>query len=230
MNYKAIIFDLDGTIIDTDHVWRRARNQIISNRGHELTPEDEAYLDHHLAGMDTLKSCQIIKDLIQTDDSVEILMKEKIALACQLYQTSICFIEGFIEFHAKARAIPLKMGVATNANAQTVMVTEKKLNLTHYFEHHIYTINHVDNRGKPDPAIYLYAAKQLGVAPKECIAIEDSAHGILAAQLAGMLCIGINSSKKPEQIEKADITVNGYHEIILDKLLYSYETTATHPE
>ncbi len=221
---------MDGTIIDTNHVWHQARKQIIINRGYQLTLEDEAYLDQQLAGLDTLKSCQIIKDLIQTDDSIEILMKEKTALACQLYERGIRFIDGFTEFHAKARAIPLKMGVATNANLQTVIVTDKNLNLTHYFEHHVYTINHVNNIGKPNPAIYLYAAKQLQVDPKECIAIEDSAHGILAAQSAGMLCIGINSGGKPEQIQKADIKVNGYHEIILDELLYSYETNATHPE
>lgn len=219
MKFKAIIFDMDGTIIDTSHVWREARNHIIEKRGYQLSPDDQHFLEHHLAGMDTISSCKIIKDLIQTDDPVEILAKEKRAKAKELYEQGICFIEGFDLFHGRARTIPLKTALATNANLETVMITNKKLNLTHYFEHHLYSINHVNNRGKPDPAIYLYAAQQLNVAPQECIAIEDSAHGILAAQAAGMFCIGINSSANPKQIEKADLRINTYHEIDLDSLL-----------
>ena len=164
--------------------------------------------------------------IIKTDDSVEILMKEKAAIACQLYETGICFIDGFPEFYKKAAEIPLKMAIATNATIQTMEITDKSLNLSQYFGKHLYTINHVNNIGKPNPAIYLYAAKQLGIDPKQCIAIEDSGHGILAAKTAGMFCIGINTGKDLEKIKNADLTVECYEDINLTALLKIKGVTA----
>ena len=219
MNFRAIIFDMDGTIVDTENLWRQASRAVIANRGYILSAQEEMILQEQLPGSGLPKSCQLIKDIIKTDDSIEILMKEKSAIACRLYESGISFIQGFAEFHKKVADIPLKMAVATNANIQTMEITDKSLNLCQYFGKHLYTINHVNNMGKPNPAIYLYAAQQLGIDPKECIAIEDSAHGILAAKVAGMFCIGINTSKKPEQIKNADLKVERYEDINLDALL-----------
>lgn len=219
MNYRAIIFDMDGTIVDTENLWRQASKTLIANRGYTLSKEEECILYEQLPGIGLPNACRLIKDLIKTDDSIEILMKEKSAIACQLYESGICFINGFPEFYRKATEIPLKMAVATNATIQTMEITDKSLNLCQYFGKHLYTINHVNNIGKPNPAIYLYAAKQLGIDPKECIAIEDSGHGILAAKTAGMFCIGINTGKDLEKIKHADLTVECYADINLAALL-----------
>lgn len=220
MRYKAIIFDMDGTIVHTEHLWAQATCKVFENRGHQLTDMQKETLKGQLIGSGLPHACQIIKDMLGTQDSIEIIMKEKLALADQLYEQGIAFIDGFLEFHQKVMSIPLKVGVATNATMHTVQRTECSLNLSAYFGEHVYTINHVHNRGKPDPAVYLYAAAQLGIAPQECIAIEDSAHGIMAAKAAGMLCIGINTSQKPEQIKEAHLRVDSYEEISLENLLY----------
>lgn len=219
MRYKAIIFDMDGTIVQTEHLWHQATCKVFENRGHQLTQMQKDNLTKQLMGSGLPHSCQIIKDMLGTPDSIEIIMNEKLALADQLYEQGISFVDGFLEFHQKVISIPLSVGVATNATMHTVERTECSLNLSTYFGQHVYTINHVHNRGKPNPAIYLYAAAQLGIEPEKCIAIEDSAHGILAAKAAGMLCIGINTSKKPEQIKEAHIQVDRYDQINLELLL-----------
>lgn len=95
----------------------------------------------------------------------------------------------------------------------------KALNLENLFGKHMYTISHVANQPKPNPAIYLYAADQLGHQPHECIAIEDSPTGIQSAKDAGMYCIGINSSRRPELLRAAHAIINHYDEIDLDTLL-----------
>lgn len=219
MRYKAIIFDMDGTIVHTEHLWAQATCKLFENRGHQLTDLQKETLACQLIGSGLPHSCQIIKDMLGTADSIEIIMKEKLVLADQLYEQGISFVDGFLEFHQKVISIPLHVGVATNATMHTVARTECSLNLSHYFGQHIYTINHVHNQGKPNPAIYLYAAAQLGVAPEDCIAIEDSSHGIMAAKAAGMLSIGINTSKKPDQIKEAHVRVDRYDQIELEKLL-----------
>lgn len=219
MRYKAIIFDMDGTIVHTEHLWEQATCKLFENRGHQLTQMQKEILTDQLIGAGLPHACQIIKDMLGTPDSIEIIMNEKLALADQLYEQGISFVDGFIEFHQKVVAIPLQVGVATNATIHTVQRTECSLNLSAYFGSHVYTINHVQNRGKPNPAIYLYAAAQLGIAPEHCIAIEDSAHGIMAAKAAGMLSIGINTSKKLEQIKDAHIRVDRYDQIELEKIL-----------
>lgn len=219
MRYQAIIFDMDGTIVQTEHLWGEATCKVIENRGRILTSQEQNTLKQQLIGAGLPAACQVIKDFLQTDDSIEIIMKEKSRIANQLYDTGIKFIDGFPAFIQKVAAIPLKVGVATNATIDTLERTEKNLKLSQYFGQHLYTINHVNNCGKPNPAIYLYAAQQLGVKPEYCIAIEDSAHGINAAKAAGMFCIGINTSNHPEQIKNADLKVNGYEEIDLEKIL-----------
>lgn len=210
---------MDGTIVHTEHLWHQATCKLFENRGHQLTDMQKEDLTKQLIGSGLPHSCKIIKDMLGTPDSVETIMNEKLALADQLYEQGISFIDGFLDFHQKVISIPLHVGVATNATIHTVQRTECSLNLSAYFGPHVYTINHVHNQGKPNPAIYLYAAAQLGIAPEQCIAIEDSAHGILAAKAAGMLSIGINTSKKPEQIRQAHIQVDRYDQINLESLL-----------
>lgn len=219
MKYSAIIFDMDGTIVNTEPIWQQATQQVIANRGYQLSNEEKEMLINKLTGLGLPKSCQIIKELINTEDSIEVIMKEKAAIACDLYGNGICFIDGFPEFVQKVMAVPLKIAVATNATLETVEITDKSLNLSNYFGSHLYSFNHVNNIGKPNPTLFLYAAQKLGVKPEECIVIEDSAHGVMAARAAGMFCIGINTHKKPEQIKYADLKVNGYAEIDLKKLL-----------
>ncbi len=219
MKFKAIIFDMDGTIIDTENIWRKATHHVITSKGITLTPHLEERLARELCGVALHKSCAVLKEMFDLAHEVEELVHEKRSKADELYALHVKFIEGFPEFHKKIKAKNLLHGVATNAHDQNIETTINKLKLKDYFGEHIYGISKVDYVAKPAPNIYLHVAKQLGVNPSECVAIEDTAHGIEAAQKAGMFCIGINSAGSRDTLKEANFIIDNYDEIDLERLL-----------
>jgi len=219
MNYKAIIFDMDGTIVDSNHIWDQATQDIIIAAGGILTPEKLATLQKELKGLALHASCSIIKEVMELEHQVEELIEAKQNRALELYEQQVHFIDGFKEFFKKVQVQNLKVAIATNADDYTLAATLKKLDLAQFFGKHIYNITHVNYRHKPFPDLYLYAAQQLNIDPKNCIAIEDSTHGIKAAVDAGMFCIGINTGKNRKHLELASLIIEKYEDIDLDDLL-----------
>ena len=212
-NKTAIIFDMDGTIIDTERIWKTANHTVLANRSVPITPELVRELENLMRGMSIYRSCSFLKERFKLADEVHDLVAEKTALANSLYETHLEFIPGFQEFHSQLRARNYEVAIATNAVQSTVDSTNRMLDLTKFFGEHIYTIEHVDRKGKPDPDIYLLAAEKIGKKPHECIAIEDSPHGVVAAQRAGMVCVGINTAGDRAQLHQADLIVDTYKEL-----------------
>lgn len=219
MKYKAIIFDMDGTITNTERIWEEATKRLLEKRGMVYDGELKQKLAHRIAGLATHRACGVIKEIAGLSDRLEDLISEKSLLAHELYEQGVEFIPGFSDFHQKVTQKQIRSAVATNATPKTVQLTDKALNLKRFFGEHLYDVTCVNGICKPDPAIYRYAADKLGIDPRECIAIEDSAHGIASASGAGMFCIGIRTSPDRTQVAKAHQIVDRYDEIDLEQLL-----------
>jgi len=213
MNFKAIIFDMDGTIVDTEKLWRKASHVLLERKGVALTPELVETLSACTAGLSLYESCRVIKELTFIDEPLIDLMDEKSRIAFSLYNDGLTFIPGFVEFHQTVADLNLKNGIATNATDKTIELTDHALNLRRFFGEHMYGISCVAEKGKPHPAIYTFVANKLGMKPEDCLAIEDSAHGIAAAKAAGMTCVGINTAQNRTALAQADMIVEHYKDI-----------------
>ena len=219
MKYKGIIFDMDGTIIDSEHIWRKVTHDLIVSKGIKPTFELLEDIEARFNGIGLRPSCLILKEELNLKDTVEELMVEKQQHVNRLFGDQIKFIDGFKNFHKRALEKNLKVSIATNADDRTLAKTIETLNLQDFFGDHIYNVTHVNNKHKPAPDLFLHAASQLGLDPKDCVAIEDSGHGIKAAVDAGMFCIGINTSKNRDSLKEAHLIIDRYDEICLKRLL-----------
>lgn len=217
--YQAIIFDMDGTIVQTDHIWNQVSAIMLANRN--IRFDETIYeIASQCTGISLKDACIHVKKALGWDESIEELEYEARSIASLLFDSAdISLINGFTTFFQNiVSGTDLKIALATNSPSNIINVIEKKIKLHIFFGKHIYHIDHVNNIGKPNPALYLFTAQQLNVDPGRCIAIEDSASGIAAAKTAGMFCIGINPSNQLNKVD-ADILVNNYSEINLRKIL-----------
>jgi beta-phosphoglucomutase len=219
MKYKAILFDLDGTIIHTEAFWLAATVQIL-NKNPDACPILKQELAHQLIGRALHDSCRLIKETLELSESIDELILEKESCALDLYRDNVTFLKGFETFFLHAtQDHGLKTAIASNSTLKTLAVAKAEAKLHSFFADHIYSFEHVDKKAKPHPDLFLHAAKQLGVAPKECIVIEDSIAGVQAAKAANMFCIRIIDEKTPHKKSAADITVHEYAEIDLNKIM-----------
>ncbi len=219
MRYHGIVFDMDGTIVDTEHIWGMATVALLSKRGIQLTDADKQAIAEHAANANLFLNSAALKMLFTLADDVNDIAQELVAFADEHYAKGIRLIDGFEQFHAKAVGHNLKTALATNAVDSTFHLSKETLSLHKFFGEHLYNISHVNNKTKPDPAIYLHACKQLGLDPQHTVAIEDSAHGVRAAKAAGMFCIGINTAKNPNLLKEADRIIDHYDHLDLHELL-----------
>ena len=217
---KAIIFDMDGTIIDTDHLWKAANRPILDQHApHLLDNQKDAMIDSfkHLTFYELWK---IMQDHCVTEMTIEEIAQQNRRHVQALYRIKgISVIPKFYDFHDKVVQAGLKTAIATSSEQDTVDIILEMVPLKNCFGDHIYNVDHVNKAYKPSPDVYLHAAKMLGVQPTDCIAIEDSSSGIKAAKAAGMYCIGINTGKNKAVLAQADEIVDCFSEIDVEKLL-----------
>lgn len=203
IRFKAVIFDLDGVITDTAHYHYLAWQRLAQSQGVHF---DHAF-NEHLKGIDRMGSLEMI--LASAGRAYS--QQEKLALADEKndhYKTLIDtmsaadLLPGAVQALDAVRAAGLKIGLASvSKNALTVLA---HLGIAGKFDYVVDAATIV--RGKPDPEIFLKAARELGVAPADCLGVEDAVAGVAAIKGAGMYALGIG---KPEVLTQADRVIPG---------------------
>jgi HAD superfamily hydrolase (TIGR01509 family) len=209
----AIIFDMDGTIINTESAWKNATLDTIKKFSGltEFTDEQIKFL-HTLSGTGLYIAINAIKEQFNITNPVEEIADFKIKTADFYLAQDIAFIEGFESFHKKLQAIAMPTGVATNASRENLLNLAQRLNFTQFFGNHLYCSMDAGNKPKPDPAVFLHTAQKLGANPENCIVFEDSLAGFTAAKAAGMKCIAIKNDVNKHYLDQAHSAIATYHD------------------
>ncbi len=210
---KAVIFDMDGTIINSEQHWIDVTDTFLKQQGVSTINAAQRIQMKALSGVKLEDGLKILKDIFNLQKALPDLVTAKKSIAKTIFQTKEThFVDGFHDFHALLIASNIATSLATNADGPLLDIIRKNLNFTKLFGHHCYTIDHVGKIPKPDPALFLHTADKLGVSPDECVVFEDSLPGFQAARAAGMRCIAIKHNRNQDTIVHADSAIDNYHQ------------------
>jgi HAD superfamily hydrolase (TIGR01509 family) len=209
---KAVIFDMDGTIADSEKIAQKVTREFFKKRGIVLTREEEKI-------MFGLNWKDLVKEILNSrrheyKQSIKNTLKERYVRTMRKEVKALPGVYDLLEEISKN----LKIGLATNSRHREVDIIFDKLGFHEYF-HLKLARDHV-KKGKPDPEIYLKAAGIFKVKPSECVVFEDSIIGLKAAKLAGMKTVAIVNTYTREELEpEGDLIIECYRDINLDKII-----------
>lgn len=191
MNYhsgiKAIIFDFDGLIINSEPSWQKADTEFLAQRGVQYDRKTR----EQVRGMGTKEIIEIFKKKYRLEGSVEDLTEERMSLAYKIVLAELSGMEGVEALIKSLHRDGFVLALATAGNirdrAEAILA---KLHIRQYFS--LIQGNDSVKRGKPNPDIYIMTAQTLAIEPSECLVLEDAPNGVLSGKAAGMTVYGVN--------------------------------------
>jgi HAD superfamily hydrolase (TIGR01509 family) len=186
----AVVFDLDGVLVDSEHVWDEVREQLARERGGRW--HDRAQAD--MMGMSSPEWSRYMHDVIGLAESPDEINDEVVRRMQARYAESLPLVPGAVEA-VRRLADRFRLGLASSSNRPLIDAVLEATGLGGVFEATV-SSEEVAN-GKPAPDVFLEAARRLGVPPEQAVAVEDSANGIRAAHASGMRVIAIPNRRYP---------------------------------
>ena len=191
---RAVVFDLDGVIVDSEQVWDDVRERLVLERGGRW--HDRAQAD--MMGMSSPEWSRYMHEELGLPEPPEELNDEVVRRLLERYETDLPLIDGAVDA-VRRLASEFVLAVASSSNRPVIETVLDAAGITELFAATV-SSEEVD-RGKPAPDVYLEAARRLAVPPASCAAVEDSSNGLRAAAAAGLRVVAIPNRHYPPDPE-----------------------------
>lgn len=200
---KAIIFDMDGVMIDSEPLWEKTERILLGRRNIDYSPD---YRDQ-IVGLNQKDSGRLLINTFELNETIEEIISERVEILTAIYEKELEVVPGLIPLLSELRKNNYLLAVASSSPLRVIDFVLDMFSLHNYFSQVV--SGECTENGKPHPDIYLHTAERLGVKPRECVAIEDSINGVKSAKAAGMFCIAVPDKRlSQEQFREADLIIN----------------------
>ena len=188
---EAVVFDMDGVLVDTEHLWDEVREELTEEWGGRYTPGAQ----QAMMGMSSHEWSRYLHEVVGLQEPPEVINAEVVGRMLARYQTELPVVPGAVEAVRRLASAGYRLALASSSNRELIDAVLRELEVTELFE--VTVSSEEVARGKPAPDVYLEAARRLGVEPTRCAAVEDSASGIRAARAAGMRVLAYPNRQYP---------------------------------
>ncbi len=211
-NKKAVIFDMDGTLVDSMWIWKEIDVRFLGKYGLTV-PEG---LNDALEGYSFHETAVYFKEHFPLPLTIEEIKSIWNEMAAKMYETEIPLKDGAKEFIAKLKEKNMPLGIATSNSRELAKVCLRSNGIIDAFDY-ICTSDEVPRR-KPEPDVYLYTAEKLKTKPEEILVFEDIPYGLLAGKRAHMETCAVkdpySERSMKEKLELADYYIESYYDIL----------------
>jgi HAD superfamily hydrolase (TIGR01509 family) len=212
---RAVVFDLDGVLLDSEQVWNRAKEEVVRERGGRW--RDDA--PRRMMGMSSLEWTRYMHDELGVALEPAVISDQVVDRLERTYRSGLPLIDGATEAVQRlAGSVPL--GLASSSNREIIDLFLELSGLGSAFGA---TVSSEEvERGKPAPDVYLEVLRRLGADADRSVAVEDSHNGILAAKAAGMRVLALPNPHYPpgpDSLAEADEVLESLHELTLERAL-----------
>ena len=215
MPLKAVLFDMDGVIVDTEPLHRKAYFKTFEDLNIQVSEE----LYESFTGNSTKKVCETLIENFNLQQSIEeiSIIKRKYFKHFFDHDADFNLIPGVLNLIKNYHENGVKLILASSASENTIQWVFEKFDLEKYFSGKISGDSLKES--KPHPEIFEIAAKMSGEKKENCMVIEDSTNGILAAHLAGIFCVAYKSEHSfGQNYEKANLVISDFGEITFERI------------
>jgi HAD superfamily hydrolase (TIGR01509 family) len=206
---EAVVFDMDGVLLQSEEVWDAVREEYVRERGGRY----DAEVQRAMMGMSSTEWSRYLHDEAGIDEQPEAINAEVVRRMLAAYREHLPLLPGAVDAVRRV-ASQFPLGLASSSNRELIDVVLDQAGLAPYFAA---TVSSEEvARGKPAPDVYLEAARRLGVEPARSAAVEDSHGGIRSAKAAGMRVIAIPNPGYPpddEALAQADVVLGSLSEL-----------------
>ena len=211
---EAVVFDLDGVLLQSEEVWDAVRERYVREHGGRY----EAEVQRAMMGMSSTEWSRYLHEHAGVPEDPQAINDEVVRLMLAEYREHLPLIDGAVEAVRRIGAV-WPLGLASSSNRPLIEAVLEVTGLAPLFRA---TVSSEEvARGKPAPDVYLEAARRLGVEPTRCAAVEDSHSGIRSAKAAGMRVVAVPNPSYPpgdEALAEADVVLGSIHELVPDAI------------